>query len=76
MDWITEYIAVVNFIDDVISSGERILFHCHAGRSRSVCMAARYFMIKQGMTSQTVAWRIVEGGDVDSLVIVDFDNSK
>ena len=52
------------------------MVHCHAGRSRSVCMVARYFMIKHGMTSQTVAWRIVEGGDVDSLVIVDFDNAK
>lgn len=42
----------VDFIDDVVSSGERILVHCHAGRSRSVCMVARYFMVKHGMTSK------------------------
>ncbi len=40
----------VDFIDDVVSAGEKILVHCHAGRSRSVCIAARYFMMKNGMT--------------------------
>ena len=40
----------INFIDEVVSSGETILVHCHAGRSRSVCMVARYFMKKKGMT--------------------------
>ncbi|WLQ16624.1 dual specificity protein phosphatase [Hahella aquimaris] len=41
----------VDFIHDVVSSGDRILVHCHAGRSRSVCIVARYFMMKQGITS-------------------------
>ncbi len=39
----------VEFIHDVVSNGEKILVHCHAGRSRSVCILARYFMIKHGM---------------------------
>jgi protein-tyrosine phosphatase len=37
----------VDIIDDVVSSGDKILVHCHAGRSRSVCITARYFMINQ-----------------------------
>ena len=48
----------VDFIDDVVSSGERILVHCHAGRSRSVCMVARYFMVKKGMTSHQAIEKI------------------
>jgi hypothetical protein len=43
--------AAVDFIDDVISRRDTILVHCHAGRSRSVCVVARYFMIKHGLTS-------------------------
>jgi len=41
----------VDFIDETVSSNQKILVHCHAGRSRSVCIVARYFMIKQGLTS-------------------------
>ena len=40
----------VDFIDDVVRDGERILVHCHAGRSRSVCIVARYLMARQGMS--------------------------
>lgn len=40
----------IEFIHDVVSSGGRILVHCHAGRSRSVCIVARYLMIKNNMT--------------------------
>ena len=40
----------VGFIDDIVSSGERILVHCHAGRSRSVCIVARYLMVKHKLT--------------------------
>ena len=39
----------VDFIDDIVSGGETILVHCHAGRSRSVCIVARYLMMRQGM---------------------------
>ena len=48
----------IDFIDDVVSSNEKILVHCHAGRSRSVCMVARYFMIKHGMTSHQALAKI------------------
>jgi atypical dual specificity phosphatase len=40
----------VFFIDEAVSAGKKILVHCHAGRSRSVCILARYFMMKKGMT--------------------------
>jgi len=40
------------FLDDVVSRGEKILVHCHAGRSRSVCIVARYLMLKQNISSQ------------------------
>lgn len=42
----------IDFIDDAVSYNEKILVHCHAGRSRSVCIVARYLMLKQGLTSQ------------------------
>ena len=42
----------VEFIHDIVSHGEKILVHCHAGRSRSVCILVRYFMIKHGMTQE------------------------
>lgn len=38
------------FLEDVVSRGEKVLVHCHAGRSRSVCVVARYFILKHGMT--------------------------
>ena len=40
----------VEYINDIVSDGERILVHCHAGRSRSVCIVARYLMIFEGLT--------------------------
>ncbi|GAA3916757.1 dual specificity protein phosphatase [Litoribacillus peritrichatus] len=48
----------VDFIDDVVSSGDKILVHCHAGRSRSVCILARYFMIKHGLKSHQALEKI------------------
>ena len=48
----------VDFIDDVITSGDKILVHCHAGRSRSVCILARYFMRKEGLTSHQALAKI------------------
>nr|WP_276569037.1 dual specificity protein phosphatase [Thiocapsa imhoffii] len=40
----------VRFIADVVAAGERILVHCHAGRSRSAAVVARYLVESQGMT--------------------------
>lgn len=41
--------AAVQYISDVVASGEKILVHCHAGRSRSVAVVARYFMLARGI---------------------------
>lgn len=54
----------VDFIDDVVSSGEKILVHCHAGRSRSVCVVARYFMIKHRLTSHQALSKIEEKREI------------
>lgn len=43
----------VQFIDDTVRSGLRILVHCHAGRSRSVILVARYLMRSRGVSSAT-----------------------
>ena len=42
----------VAFIDAIVSEKERILVHCHAGRSRSVGIVARYFMQVCGMSKE------------------------
>ena len=54
----------VDFIDDVVFDGEKILVHCHAGRSRSVCIVARYFMIKYGMIREDALSTIESKRDV------------
>ncbi len=41
----------VYYIQDVVAAGERTLVHCHAGRSRSVSIVARYLMAAEGLTS-------------------------
>ncbi|RDH41928.1 dual specificity protein phosphatase family protein [Zooshikella ganghwensis] len=53
-----------DYIDDVVSHGEKILVHCHAGRSRSVCIVARYFMIKDGLTRHQALAKIRERRDI------------
>ncbi len=40
----------VDFIREIVNRGDRILVHCHAGRSRSVVVVARYLMERQGIT--------------------------
>ncbi len=54
----------VDFIHDVVSSGDKILVHCHAGRSRSVCITARYFMMKKGLTSHQALEKIKEKREI------------
>lgn len=36
--------SALDFIDDIVSSGMKILVHCHAGRSRSVVIVMRFLM--------------------------------
>lgn len=50
---------VVEFIDDIVRSGQKILVHCHAGRSRSVCVVARYLMMKNRITAHQ-ALKLIE----------------
>ena len=54
----------VDFIDDVVSDGERILVHCHAGRSRSVCIVARYLMTRKGMSRDRALSLISGKGEI------------
>ena len=50
----------VHYIQDVVAAGERILVHCHAGRSRSVSIVARYLMAAEGLTSGEALAKIRE----------------
>ena len=42
----------VQYVRDIISANERILVHCHAGRSRSVAIVARYLTETTGISRQ------------------------
>ena len=42
----------LDFVREVVTAGQRILVHCHAGRSRSVVVVARYLMQSRGLTAQ------------------------
>ena len=53
-----------DYIDDVVNDGDKILVHCHAGRSRSVCIVARYFMIKHKLTSHQALAKIEEKREI------------
>ncbi len=52
------FAEAIAFLDDVVSRGDKILVHCHAGRSRSVCIVARYLMLKQNISSQQALEKI------------------
>ncbi len=54
----------VEFIDEIVSSNLKILVHCHAGRSRSVCIVARYLMIYTGLTRQQAINKIEEKREI------------
>lgn len=54
----------VDFINATISSGRRVLVHCHAGRSRSVCIIARYLAIQEHYSPEQAIARIRRVRDV------------
>ena len=55
----------LEFIREVVTAGQRILVHCHAGRSRSVVIVARYLMQTRGLTAQTALDLIASRREID-----------
>ena len=43
-------LAAVDFIAEQVEKGLKVLVHCQAGRSRSVCIVAAYLMRHQGLS--------------------------
>ena len=39
-------------LDQAVADGMKVLVHCHAGRSRSVSVVARYLMDSMGITAE------------------------
>ena len=54
----------IDFLDAIVKSGERVLVHCHAGRSRSVCVVARYLMMRCGLSRNAALQKIEEQREV------------
>lgn len=61
---VRDILDAINFVDDVVSNGDRILIHCHAGRSRSVCIAAKFLMRAENLTSHQALQRIEKKRDI------------
>jgi atypical dual specificity phosphatase len=45
-------LAAIDFIAAQVENGLRVLVHCRAGRSRSVCIVAAYLMRHQGLSKR------------------------
>lgn len=43
---------ILDHLHDAVVHGDRVLVHCHAGRSRSVIVVARYLMATRAMTRE------------------------
>lgn len=43
----------IEYIADVVAAGDRVLVHCHAGRSRSVAVVTRFLVESTGMTKNS-----------------------
>jgi protein-tyrosine phosphatase len=54
-----DVLEAIDFISETVTAGERVLVHCHAGRSRSVCVVAAYLMKHSGL-SRSGALAIIE----------------
>jgi atypical dual specificity phosphatase len=57
----------IEFIDDALSRGRKVLVHCAAGQGRSGTVVAAYVMYKKGLTSdEALYWiRKTRPGSVD-----------
>lgn len=42
----------IEYLSEVVDAGRRIMVHCHAGRSRSVVIVARYLVSRKSMTRE------------------------
>ena len=54
----------VDFIAGTVAAGGKILVHCHAGRSRSVVVVARYLMASRGMVAAAALALIAAKRDI------------
>ena len=54
----------LSFINDIVSAGDRILVHCHAGRSRSVVIVAKYLMKYRRHTRSDALLKISEAREI------------
>ena len=58
------YRRAVADLRKAVAAGKRVLVHCHAGKSRSVCVVARYLMESEGLAREEALSRIAEKREV------------
>lgn len=49
---------ILDHVHEALTHGDRVLVHCHAGRSRSVAVVARYLMVTQALTREQAIQKI------------------
>lgn len=57
-------VQAVESIQEAVQAGDRVLVHCNAGRSRSVCIVALWMMQYQGMTKAEALGLISQKRDI------------